>query len=542
MNLIILNGNIYTMNKRNPKAEALFIEDGIFKNIGSNKEISELINKSSLVIDADGKTILPGFIDSHMHLAMFGSNLYECNLVGTKSIEELINKVKDYISSKKIPKGDWVIGKGWNEDYFNVKRLPNRYDLDKISKEHNICLTRGCYHMCVVNSNVLDEIGINKENHEINNGIFDIDQNSVPTGICRESAMKLVYSKLPKVSKDRFKEYIKLASNYVLSRGITSLCTDDFMLPGIEWQNVIDSYTEMKRDGELKIRVYEQCLLPTLESIKEFASKGYKTGIGDDHFKIGQLKILTDGNLGTRTAYLSEPYSDDSSTYGMPQYTQNELDDLILTATESGLQIASHAIGDKSINMVIDALEKLPEEYKKRDLRSNIVHCQVTNDRLLKKFKKLNIVANVQPIFLNYDIHMAESRLGPSRITNSYNWKTLLNEGIKVALGSDSPVELPDTMLGIYSAVTRKDLNGFPNGGWFPEEKLTVDEALHGFTIDAAYSSFSEDIKGSIEIGKLADFVVLSEDIYEIEPENIKNVKVLKTFIDGKLVFDIEKI
>ena len=143
MNLIILNGNIYTMNKRNPKAEALFIEDGIFKNIGSNKEISELINKSSLVIDADGKTILPGFIDSHMHLAMFGSNLYECNLVGTKSIEELINKVKDYISSKKIPKGDWVIGKGWNEDYFNVKRLPNRYDLDKISKEHNICLTRG---------------------------------------------------------------------------------------------------------------------------------------------------------------------------------------------------------------------------------------------------------------------------------------------------------------------------------------------------------------------------------------------------------------
>ncbi|MBE6082310.1 MAG: amidohydrolase [Tissierellaceae bacterium] len=542
MDSVFINGKIYTMDKDNTKAEAMYIRNGRFLKIGSNDEISCYANDNAKVIDLQHKPIYPGFIDSHMHLAMFGSNLYECNLVGTKSIEELINKVKDYISSKKIPKGDWVIGKGWNEDYFNVKRLPNRYDLDKISKEHNICLTRGCYHMCVVNSNVLDEIGINKENHEINNGIFDIDQNSVPTGICRESAMKLVYSKLPKVSKDRFKEYIKLASNYVLSRGITSLCTDDFMLPGIEWQNVIDSYTEMNRDGELKIRVYEQCLLPTLEYIKEFASKGYKTGIGDDHFKIGQLKILTDGNLGTRTAYLSEPYSDDNSTFGIPQYTQNELDNLILTATESGLQIASHAIGDKSINMVIDALEKLPEEYKKRDLRSNIVHCQVTNDRLLKKFKKLNIVANVQPIFLNYDIHMAESRLGPSRITNSYNWKTLLNEGIKVALGSDSPVELPDTMLGIYSAVTRKDLNGFPNGGWFPEEKLTVDEALHGFTIDAAYSSFSEDIKGSIEIGKLADFVVLSENIYEIEPENIKNVKVLKTFIDGKLVFDIEKI
>lgn len=538
---IFLNGNIYTMNKKSPKVEAMYIKDGIIQEVGTNEEISKFIDRTSSVIDLDNKTVFPGFIDSHLHFAMLGANLYECNLVGVDSIENLINRVKQFIAENDISPGKWVTGKGWNEDYFNVKKLPTRYDLDNISTEHNICLTRGCYHMCVVNSEALKNIEINEDNNKIENGIFDIDENGVPTGICRESAMKHVYDKLPVVTKENIKNYIELASKYVLSKGITSVQTDDFMLPGINWQDVIDAYTEINNEGNLKIRVYEQCLLPTLEKLKNFVEKGYKTGFGDSHFKIGPLKLLVDGNLGTRTAYMSEPYSDDKTQSGIPQYTQSEIDDLVNYATKSGIQVATHVIGDKAAKMVINALDKLPEDLKSEDLRCNLIHCQVTDQIMIDNIKKLNIIANVQPIFLNYDIHMAESRLGHERILWSYNWKTLYNNNVRVALGSDSPVELPDTVYGIYCAVTRKDLNGCPKGGWYPNEKLSVEEAVRGFTMGSAYASFDENVKGSIEKGKLADFIVLSDDLFEIEPSEIKNVKVLKTYIDSKLVYDCEK-
>ncbi|MCQ1531533.1 amidohydrolase [Lutispora saccharofermentans] len=529
------------MNKDDMVAEAMYIKDGKFEKIGANEEMSDYINEADSIIDLENKAVYPGFIDSHMHLAMLGANLYECNLAGVKSKEELIGKVKRYISENSIPSGAWVTGKGWNEDYFDVKELPSRSDLDKISAKHNICLTRGCYHMCVINSRALDSIGINKDNNKIENGIFDIDENGIPTGICRESAMKYVYAQLPAVTKDTIKKYIEIASKYLLSRGITSAQTDDFMLPGVKWQDVIDAYTEMNDEGKLSIRIYEQCLLPSVEELKVFTNKGYRTGKGNEHFKIGPLKILADGNLGTRTAYLKEPYSDDETKTGIPQYTQEKLDDLIKFAAESGMQIAAHSIGDKSTHMLIESIEKLPQTLKGKDLRCNIIHCQITDDEIIDKFKKLDIIANVQPIFLNYDIHMAEARLGHSRVIRSYNWRTLLEKGIKVALGSDSPVELPDTVYGIYSAVTRKDLNGHPEGGWYPDEKLTVKQAVSGFTEGAAYASFEENIKGSIEKGKLADFIISSEDLFEIDPDEIKDVTVLKTYIDGKLVYDADK-
>lgn len=537
MNIIILNSKIYTMNKKNPKAEAMLIKNGKFEKIGTNEEISKLIDENSQVIDMENKPILPGFNDSHLHFAMLGANLYECNLVGTDSIENLIYKVKKFIDDNKIPAGKWVTGKGWNEDYFSVKKLPTCHDLDKISTEHNICLTRGCYHMCVVNSRALKTININEDNNKIEGGAFDKDINGNLTGICRENAMKYVYAQLPAVSKENIKNYIGLAQDYVLSKGITSVQTDDFMLPGVDWQDVIDAYNEMNNEGKLKVRVYEQCLLPTLKKLKTFVGKGYKTGIGDNHFKIGPIKLLTDGNLGTRTAYMSKPYSDDPAQTGIPQYSQDEMNEIVYYATKSGFQVATHVIGDNAANMVIEAVDKLPEDLKNKDLRCNLIHLQVTDQNMIDKIKKLNIIANIQPIFLNYDIHMAESRLGHDRILWSYNYKTLYNNSLKIAMGSDSPVELPDTVHGIYCAVTRKDLNGYPEGGWYPDEKLSVEEAVRGFTMGSAYASFDEAAKGSVEEGKLADFIVLSDDLFEIEPDKIKDVEVSNTYIDGKLVY-----
>lgn len=534
---VILNANIYTMDLNNPRAEAIYIKNDKFEKVDTVEEISSYINDKTIVIDLKGKAIYPGFIDSHMHLAMFGANLQECNLVGVKSVEEMIGRMKEHIDVNNIKPGTWITGKGWNEDYFSIKELPTRYDLDKISTEHSICLTRGCYHMCVINSHALDNIGINKENNKIENGVFDLDDMGIPTGICRESAMRYVYSQLPSITKEDIKRHIKIASKYLISKGITSVQTDDFMVPGASYKDVINAYEEIKQEGKLDIRVYEQCLLSTIKELENFIDQGYKTGMGDNNFKIGPLKILADGNFGTRTAYLTEPYSDDPTKFGISQYTQEKLDELISFAVKSGMQIAVHAIGDKSIHMIIESLKRLPPELINQDLRSTVIHCQVTDQYIIESFKSMNIIANLQPIFINYDLHMAESRLGPERILKSYNWKTLLKSGVKIALGSDCPIELPDTVFGIYSAVTRKDLNGFPEEGWYLDEGISVNEAIEGFTTKAAYASFEEDIKGSIEEGKLADFVVLSKDLFDIEPDMIKDVEVLQTYIGGELVY-----
>lgn len=536
MRRIYINGRIYTMDAAMPYAEAMCTEDGKFLKVGTNFDMEELQIPGVEIIDLNQQSVYPGFIDSHMHLGMLGSNLFECDLVNTGSIEELIERMKAYQKEKQIPKGEWIFGKGWNEDYFDSKRLPSREDLDQISTEHNICLTRGCYHMCVVNSNVLDFLGVDRDNHIIEGGIYDVDENGVPTGICREAALKQVYSAFPPKTKETFKEYIRLSSKYLLSRGLTSVSTDDFMLPGFQKQDVLDAYVELRDANELKLRITEQCLLPDRESLEAFIAKGYRTGKGDDRFKIGQLKLLADGNLGTRTAYMEDAYADDPGNHGFPQYKQEDLNELVQIATAGGFQIAVHAIGDKASGMVITSLEALPEELKQKDLRANLVHCQVLNEGLMDKMQELGVVANVQPIFLHYDVHMAEPRIGAKKLKTSYNWNTMLKRGMHMAFGSDSPIELPDPLFGIYSAVNRRDLNGYPEGGWYPEEKITVDEAISCYTMGSAYATFDDHRKGSIRSGKLADFIVLSENLQEVDPLEIKNLQVLSTYVNGEKV------
>ncbi len=538
MDLILFNGKIETMDSLNPRVEAVAVKNGNFIKVGSNDEVISLKASHTKVIDLKGSMVVPGFIDGHMHLSMFGANQLECNLVGTKSIEELIERMRNYIEINNVKPGQWVTGKGWNQDYFHIKNLPAKYDLDKISTIHNICLTRACYHMCVVNSMALTTAGIDRNNIQIDAGVFDKDDKGEPTGICRESALKHIYSKLPLYGVEDIKNMIISASSYAISKGITSVQTDDFMLPGVEYEQVIKAYNELNEGKKLSVRVYEQCLLPTIVKLKGFLDKGYRTGQGDEFFKIGPLKLLGDGNLGTRTAYLSEPYADDPTNKGIPMYTQDKLDEIIAAAHNSDMQVAIHCIGDKTLDMVLDAIEKAVKENPRKDPRHTIIHCQIADDRLLNRLLELKVIACVQPIFLNYDLHMAEPRLGKERLKNSYNWKSMLGKGVNVAFGSDCPVELPDVLPGIYSSVTRKDLNGYPQEGWMPEQRISVCQALYGYTLGSAYESFEENIKGSIEIGKLADMVILSKDLYEIEPEKIKDVEVLMTFVNGKLVYE----
>lgn len=539
MDLILVNGKIHTMDSVSPRAEAAAVKDGRFVKVGSNEEILKLKTDNAEVIDLDGKLVVPGFNDSHMHLLSFGSSLKMVELNDAKSIDDIIDKVKNFTKGKGIESGKWVLGRGWNHDYFlKEKKFPTRYDLDKISTENPIVLTRACYHVCVVNSKALEIAGITRDSQQVAGGQFDLDENGEPLGIFREKAVSLIYDRIPSPGTEEVKDMLREAAAYANSRGITSVQTDDFdQVPGIDYTKVIRAYKELKESDELTLRVYEQCLLSGVQNINRFLEDGYNTGYGDEFFKIGPLKILADGSLGARTAALCEPYSDDPSTSGILVYSQKEMDDMVELAHNNGMHVAIHSIGDKTMYEAFEAIEKALNKNPRKDHRHSIVHCQITDETLLNKFKELNVIAHIQPIFLHYDLHMVEDRIGKERAKKTYAFKTMLSKGVHVALGTDCPVEALDVMPCIYCAVTRRDLKGYPENGWLPEEKLTVEEAVYNYTMGSAYASFEENLKGSITEGKLADMTVLDEDIFEIEPEKIKDVKVNMTILGGKVVY-----
>ena len=352
----------------------------------------------------------------------------------------------------------------------------------------------------------------------------------------------MIYDKINEENKNEIKAMLTDVSKLASSLGITSVQTDDFeTFASKDFKVILQAYKELIQEKKLTVRVYEQCLLPEIDRLKLFLSMGYKTGFGNEYFKIGPLKLLTDGSLGARTAYLNSPYNDDATTRGINVFTQDELDELILTAHKGGMQILTHAIGDGAIHMCFEGFRKAQGEYLKNDPRFGIVHLQITDKSLLNKFKEYNVIAYAEPVCVNNDLHMAEDRVGYDRAKTSYNYRTLADNGVHLCISSDCPVDSLNPMDSIYVAVTRKDYSGFPSGGWFPEQRLSLDQAVYSYTMESAYASFEDEIKGSIEVGKLADFVVLSDDLYTIIPDNIRNIVVEMTVMDGKIVYKREQ-
>ena len=295
----------------------------------------------------------------------------------------------------------------------------------------------------------------------------------------------------------------------------------------------------MQADGSLKLSVYEQCNLPQMDILQAFLDAGYRTGQGNDLFRIGPFKVLQDGALGARTALMRKPYADDPSTCGVQFRPQEELDALVEKAQKTGMQIAIHAIGDGGIEAVLDAIKRAQELCPREDERHGIIHCQITDLPLIRRFKEQNMIAYVQPIFLNYDIKILEARVGKELARTSYAWKSFIDEGVLISSGSDCPVESLDIIENLYTAVCRKMLNGQPEGGFYPEQNLTMEEAVKAHTINAAYASFAEDRKGSIKVGKVADFVLLDKDIFQIDPETeLLSTKILATYMDGEAVYE----
>ena len=530
MRTVYYNAAVYTGTL--PLAEAFGVEDGVFFFTGTSEEA--LKQSADTFTDLKGAFVCAGFTDSHMHLLNYGQSLIIAPLhQHAGSLEDMLRCLQQTAPGA----GGWILGRGWNQDYFSdEQRMPTRWDLDKVSTDRPVCAVRACGHALCVNSKALELLGITAETPQPEGGQILLED-GVPNGIFFDNAMDLVYDAFPAPDRKNLKSMIRAACADLNARGITAVHSDDYcVFRNLPWQEVNLAFRELEQEGSLTVRVYEQSNFTDVSALREFMDAGNLTGTGTDLFRIGPLKMLGDGALGARTAYLSQPYADDPATRGISVFSQQEFDDMISCANERGMQCAIHCIGDACLDMVLHSLEKALNEHPREDHRHGIVHCQVTRPDQLRKIAEMGLHVYAQSIFLDYDIHMVKDRVGEELANSSYSWKTLKNLGATVSNGSDCPVELPDVLGGIQCAVTRTDLKASVQP-YLPEEAFTVAEALDSFTSGGAYACFQEHIRGKIQPGMLADFVILQKNPFTEPTSNIRKIPVLETHLSGKKVF-----
>jgi predicted amidohydrolase YtcJ len=513
---VILNADVVTVNPRCPRAQAVAVKDGKIVAVGSNNEISRYVDSQAKVVDAEGRTVVPGFVDCHIHMTDFGHQQQVLNLRNIRSIKEMKDKIREY--ALKTSGVSWILGGRWDHERFVEKRYPTRWDLDEAVSDRPVFLIRVCGHVGVVNTKALQLAGITRET-VVCGGKVDLDKESgEPNGILRENALDLVWRVVPKPTAAELEEACLKACRKAVEEGLT----------GVHW--IVDSAEELRviqklhKEGKLPLRVYLG--IPD-KLLDKAVGLGLTTGFGNDMLKLGFVKVFADGSLGARTAALKEPYSDKPETSGMLLLSQRKLNKLVLKAHKAGWQVAVHAIGDRATEAALKAFSKALRTLPRENSRHRIEHCSVLNPRLVQWMKRLNLIASVQPHFIVSDFWVVE-RVGAERARWVYPFKTLMNESVVVAAGSDCPVEPISPLLGIWAAVARKT---------FKEESLTVEEALKTYTLNAAYASFDEALKGTIEVGKFADITILSENIFEIPPERIKDVEVEMTIVGGKIVY-----
>ena len=519
------NGRVYTGQL--PLQTCFAVENGKFLSVGED------CPDADVRIDLGGAFVCPGFNDSHMHLLNLGQALTVAPLSRhTGSLADMLA----CLGETRPGRGGWILGRGWNQDLFaDTDRMPNRHDLDTVSREYPVCAVRACGHCLAVNSKALELLGITGERSAPEGGAIGMEDGQ-PNGLFFDNAMDLILPAIPAPDKEDVKNMIRLACRELNRQGITSCQSDDYcVFQNLPWQTVNEAFRELEAAGELTVRVYEQANFTNTAALEAFLASGCTTGTGSEMFRIGPLKLLGDGALGARTAYLSRPYADDLSTRGLSVFTKEEFDALIGLANRNGMQVAVHCIGDACLDLVLDSLEKALAECPREDHRHGIVHCQITRPDQLERIARNKLHVYAQSIFLDYDLHIVENRVGKELARSSYSWKTLMDLGATVSNGSDCPVEAPDVMAGIQCAVTRCDRQG--RGPYLPEQAFTVQEALDSFTRWGAFASFEETVKGWMAPGMLADFTVLEENPFEFLPERIQTIPIREVYLAGKQVY-----
>lgn len=539
MRIVCINGNIRTMDANNTLVSAIGMDEGRITAVGTDTHVLACVKHPDRVIDLKGKTMLPGFYDGHTHLLSYGYSKSIAYLDDCASIGDLIRTVGDYMKRRGPAPNTWVEGRGWNESDYPEKRMPNRHDLDFISSEHMIVLGRSCSFACVVNTRALKELGMFDHPPKPAVGSVELDEEGHPTGVFIGEATHLIYSRMPRLGVEGTKKAVLEACADYVKAGITSVDTDDFELTRAgTFRQILQAYFELDKDAKLPLRVNQMLYLPTRELLEDFLTLGYKTGDGSPFFRIGSFKMLTDGSLGTREAALMEPYADAPDTMGSVMQSQQELSSMMRRAFDKGLDLVGDGMGDRGIYMLLKAYEPLVNENPGRDLRFCIDHSQITTEGIIEEYKRLNVIGGCELVFVSSDIDIVEDRVGLHRASLSYNWKRFFDLGVTVTAGSDSPVENYSPLLGIHAAVNRKNWQGKPAGGWLPQQRLSVEQAVSAFTRGSAYAARQEHVKGSLEVGKYADAVLLSEDIFQIDPERIDQTEVRMTIINGRVVWE----
>lgn len=528
--LALINGNVLTMDNEKPGAEAVLVVGDRVAEAGSNKGVEKLVTPDTEVIDLEGRTLIPGFIDCHAHPMGFGQSLLnvDCRTPPITTIGEMVEALGRAAAGKS--EGEWVMGRGYDDFKLREKRHPTRWDLDEAASDKPVMVTRLCGHVSVVNSMALEMAGITKNTPDPEGGKIDRDESGEPTGVLRGGARDPLRSLIPKPGVEQLRRGINLAAGEFLARGVTSVSD-----AGVGDPDTVRAYQLARGEDGMPLRVN---LMMSHQVLGELMRLGLATGFGDEWLKIGAVKLVFDGSASGRTAAMTEPYVDTPGNTGILYMPQEELGRRVLAAHEAGFQVGVHAIGDRAINGVLDAYEAALRRHPKQDHRLRIEHCGINTPRIVERIKHLGVIPVAQPIFLYGEGESYRAGLGEDRVEWAYPAKSWMDAGIIVAFSSDCPAtsgsELISPLLGIYVAVGRKTDAERVIG---PGQRVEAEEAVKAYTLNGAYATFEEDIKGSIKPGKLADFAVLSDDPTKVNAEKIKDIAVEMTIVGGRVVY-----
>ncbi len=528
---IFLNGNIYT--QATPlRAQAMAVRGGRILAVGTNDDIRKLKGAHTQVVELGGHFVMPGFNDAHVHLEHAGLDLLSVDLRGTRSLQEMQQRIA--ASARNSASGEWIVGGGWDQTLWTSEKLPTHQDVDAVTGGHPAVFIRVDEHIAVANTAALKLGGVTAQTPAPEGGKIDRDADGQPTGILRETARTLVESKIPPPSPARLRRAAELAIADAARWGITSAQDNS------SWESFL-VYEDLEREGKLTLRISEW--LSFNDPVKLLETHRAHHSSDDPMLHTAMLKGFMDGSLGSRTAALLAPYSDDPGNSGLPQYEQGKLNRMAIERALAGFQIGFHAIGDRAAQMALDAFAEAERSAKEndrtRDFRFRIEHDQVVTPDQLAQYKKLGVIASVQPNHLLTDMHWVMERIGAERAKSSYPWKQFLDDGIPLAFGTDYPVEPITPFRGVYAAVTRKNEAGTKE--YFPEQKLTIEQAIAAYTTGSSYAQFAEKDKGTLAPGMLADFVVLDRDLTKVTPPEILKTRVLRTVVGGKTVYEAER-
>ncbi|HWR17338.1 MAG TPA: amidohydrolase [Terriglobales bacterium] len=527
--VIVTNANVYTVDKAQPRAEAVAIIGDRIVALGTSAEMDAWRGASTKIIDAQGKLLLPGFNDAHVHFVPGGVQLDSIDLRPATGPEDFARRLAERV--RITPKGEWITGGDWDEERWTPPQLPTRQTIDAVSPENPVFVARYDGHEALANSLALKLAGITRKTKSPAGGEIVRDQQGEPTGVLKDAAMSLVYSKIPPLTHERRLRAVKRAMNHAARLGVTSV---QDMNPDYD---DVRAYSELAEKGELTVRIYAA---PPLAGWQDQAKIGLRHAWGSPYLRIGALKGYADGSLGSGTAYFFQPYTDDAKNRGLladEMQPLSQMRDRMMNADAAGLQLCIHAIGDQAISIVLDLFGEVARTHGAADRRFRIEHAQHIAEKDFDRFASLNVIASMQPYHAIDDGRWAERKIGPERIKTTYAFRTLLDRGVHLAFGTDWNVAPLDPVKSLYAAVTRATLDGKNPDGWVPEQKIKMSEAVEAYTMGSAYAEYQEKEKGSITQGKLADMVLLSDDIFKLDPSKIGDVQVDMTIVGGKVVW-----